>query len=60
MRGLDLQSVGLVINYELSLDKWDYYRRVSKTFRPYKLNEWSAFIINIIHGSNECKVLSEF
>lgn len=60
LRGLDLNGVGLVINYELSFDKWEYYRRVSKTFRPYKLSEWSAFAINIINGSSECKILSEF
>jgi superfamily II DNA/RNA helicase len=36
LKGLDLNGVGLVINYELSFDKWDYYRRVSKTLRPYK------------------------
>ena len=60
MRGLDLDGVGLIINYELPVDKWDYYRRLSKTFRPYKINEWSSFAINIINGSNECKILSEF
>ena len=55
-----MNGVGLVINYELSFDKWDYYRRVSKTLRPYKLSEWSSFAINIINGSSECKILSEF
>ena len=58
MLGIDLNQVNLVINYELSNDKWDYYKRVSKALRSNEQTE--AIAISIIYGSNECKILSEF
>ena len=58
LNGIDLLKVSLVINYELSNDKWDYYKRVSKALKSN--DDLDAIAISIIYGSNECKILSEF
>jgi len=58
LNGIDLLKVSLVINYELSNDKWDYYKRVSKALKSN--DDSDAIAISIIYGSNECKILSEF